>query len=143
MQITRQADYAVRAVLHLARLAPTAQASTAHIAKAEGIPVHFLAKIVSQLTQADILRTTRGARGGVSLAHPPEELSLLQVVEAIDGPVELNVCVLHPERCPEGSTCVVRPFWQEAQAILVESLGRARFSRFAQNGHPVEFVPAG
>ncbi len=142
MQITRQADYAVRAVLHLARLGPAAQASTANIARAEAIPVHFLAKIVSQLTQADILRTTRGARGGVSLARPPEDLNLLEVVEAIDGPVELNVCVLHPERCPEASTCVVRPFWQEAQAILVEGLARARFSRFVQDGRPVELVPA-
>lgn len=143
MQITRQADYAVRAVLHLARLGPSAQASTANIARGEGIPVHFLAKIVSQLTQANILRTTRGARGGVSLARAPEDLSLLEVVEAIDGPIELNVCVLHPERCPEGSTCVVRPFWQESQAVLVESLSRARFNRFVQDGKAVGLVPAG
>ncbi|MGH2625597.1 MAG: RrF2 family transcriptional regulator [Anaerolineales bacterium] len=142
MQITRQADYAVRGVLHLARLGPSAQASTAHIAQSEGIPVHFLAKIVSQLTQADILRTTRGARGGVSLARPPEDLSLLEVVEAIDGLMELNVCVLHPERCPQGSTCVVRPFWQEAQAVLAETLSRVRFSRLVGEGKPVEFVPA-
>ena len=87
MQITRQADYAVRAVYHLSKLEPGERAATSQIAKAQQIPPSFLAKIVSQLSVAGLLQTSRGARGGVSLARSPEEISLLEVIEAIDGPM--------------------------------------------------------
>ncbi len=87
MQITRQADYAVRAVLYLAQLGQDRRASTSQIAQEQQIPPSFLAKIVSQLSVAGLLQTSRGARGGVSLARTPDQISLLEVVEAIDGPI--------------------------------------------------------
>src|SRR5512139_427392 len=93
MQITRQADYAVRAVLYLAQLGAEQRAATSQIAQEQSIPPSFLAKIVSQLSVAGLLQTSRGARGGVSLARSPEQISLLEVVEAIDGPILLNECV--------------------------------------------------
>ena len=71
MQITRQADYALRAVLYLAQLGSDRRAATSHIAEEQQIPPSFLAKIVSQLSVAGLLQTSRGARGGVSLARPP------------------------------------------------------------------------
>jgi Rrf2 family protein len=93
MQITRQADYALRAVIYLSRLAPEQRAATSQIAAEQQIPPSFLAKIVSQLSVAGLLQTSRGARGGVSLAKNPAEITLLDVVEAIDGPILLNECV--------------------------------------------------
>ncbi len=93
MQITRQADYAVRAMVYLAQLEPDKRAATGKIAQEKSIPPSFLAKIVSQLSVAGLLQTSRGARGGVSLAKPAEAISLLDVVEAIDGPILLNDCV--------------------------------------------------
>jgi hypothetical protein len=69
VQITRQADYAVRAVLYLAERDPGARVSTGQIARDQKIPLTFLAKIVSQLSAAGLLHTTRGARGGVTLAR--------------------------------------------------------------------------
>jgi len=101
MQITRQADYAVRAVLYLTRLGTEQRAATSQIAQEQHIPPSFLAKIVSQLSVAGILQTSRGARGGVSLARSPESISILEVVEAIDGPILLNECV-----ADHGSNCV-------------------------------------
>jgi Rrf2 family protein len=132
MQITRQADYAVRAVLHLSLQGQGGHSTTGQIAAAQQIPVHFLAKIVAQLSQAGILRTTRGARGGVALGRPAHDISMLQVVEAIDGPMAVNECVIHPESCPQVYSCLVRPSWQEAQSVLVESLSRTRFDQFSQ-----------
>ena len=64
MQITRQADYAVRAVLHLARIGTSERAATSTVAKEQNIPPSFLAKIISQLSIAGLLHTSRGARGG-------------------------------------------------------------------------------
>ncbi len=134
MQITRQADYAVRAVLYLAQRGPSARISTAFIAKEQNIPLTFLAKIVSQLSAAGIVRATRGARGGVSLARAVEEVSLLEIVEAIDGPMRLNDCVLDPDACPLIDDCTVRAVWCEAQADLVTKLAQTKFDHLLKLG---------
>lgn len=127
MQITRQADYAVRAVMYLAQLGPEQRAATSQIAQEQQIPPSFLAKIVSQLSVAGLLQTSRGARGGVSLARTPEEISLLEVVEAIDGPILLNECVAGNGACTFGDDCRMRPIWCDAQAELVDRLRMTTF----------------
>lgn len=128
MQITRQADYALRAILYLASLEPSKRAATSHIAKEKEIPPSFLAKIISQLSIAGLIHTSRGARGGVALARPPEQISILEVVEAIDGPITLNECTLNAGSCPFGENCPLRPVWCEAQAELVERLRKTSFA---------------
>src|SRR5512147_203720 len=134
MQITRQADYAVRAVHYLAGLGADQRAATSQIAQEQRIPPSFLAKIVSQLSVAGLLQTSRGARGGVSLARSPEEISLLEVVEAIDGPIYLNECVAdRGANCIFGEDCPMRPVWCEAQANLVETLKSTTFAKVNHN----------
>jgi Rrf2 family protein len=132
MQITRQADYAVRAVLYLAQLGEDRRAATSQIAQEQQIPPSFLAKIVSQLSVAGLLQTSRGARGGVSLARSPGEISLLEVVEAIDGPILLNECVSQNGECVFGDDCPMRLIWCEAQAELVGRLRRTNFATFVE-----------
>jgi Rrf2 family protein len=127
MQITRQADYAMRAVLYLAELGTERRAATSQIAEQKNIPPSFLAKIVSQLSVAGLLQTSRGARGGVSLARPPEEITFLEVVEAIDGPILLNDCVLDSSACTFGESCAIRPVFCDAQAELVARLKNTTF----------------
>lgn len=141
MQITRQADYAVRAVLYLAQLGPERRAATSQVAQDQQIPPSFLAKIVSQLSVAGLLQTSRGARGGVSLARSPEEISLLEVVEAIDGPILLNECVAGNGVCTFGEGCPMRPVWCDAQAELVERLRVTNFAQFLEKS-PVPLSPA-
>jgi Rrf2 family protein len=137
MQITRQADYAVRAVHYLSQLGPEQRAATSQIAQEQHIPPSFLAKIVSQLSVAGLLQTSRGARGGVSLARTPEEISLLEVVEAIDGPILLNECVVdHGVSCVFGDDCPMQPVWCEAQSELVSRLESTTFDIFV-NGDKV------
>ncbi len=138
MQITRQADYAVRAVLYLAQLGPERRAATSQIAQEQQIPPSFLAKIVSQLSVAGLLQTSRGARGGVSLARSPEQISLLEVVEAIDGPIFLNECVSNGT-CNFGDSCPMRPIWCDAQAELVQRLKMTTFEGF-MNGKELPTV---
>ena len=128
MQITRQADYAVRAVLYLARAGNTERSATSAIAKEQNIPPSFLAKIISQLSIAGLLHTSRGARGGVTLAREPKEISLLEVVEAIDGPIQLNECVTNEGVCSFEADCPIRSVWCDAQSELV---GRLRKTNFA------------
>jgi Rrf2 family protein len=131
MQITRQADYAVRAMVFLAQLGPDQHAATGQIAREKKIPPSFLAKIVSQLSVAGLLHTSRGARGGVSLAKPAENISLLDVVEAIDGPILLNDCVGGNIACDYNDDCPLKPVWCDAQKMLLDQLSKANFAQFA------------
>ena len=116
---------------------PPDLAATSQIALEQQIPPSFLAKIVSQLSVAGLLQTSRGARGGVSLARTPEEISLLEVVEAIDGPILLNECVAGNGSCTFGDDCPMKPIWCDAQAELVHRLDNTTFDAFVKNGHRV------
>ena len=131
MQITRQADYAVRAMVYLTQH-PEKKAATGLIAKEKNIPPSFLAKIVSQLSVAGLLLTSRGAHGGVSLAKPPEAISILDVVEAIDGPILLNDCVSDASSCSLNDDCPLKPVWCDAQQMLVEHLSKSTFAQYTQ-----------
>jgi Rrf2 family protein len=135
MQITRQVEYAVRTVLYLAKQAPGACVATARIAQEQEIPNSFLAKIVLQLSAVGVLHTSRGAKGGVQLAKAAEDISLLEIVEAIDGPIEFNDCVLQAARCQRSRDCAVRKTWCEARAELVARLSHANFALLASDGH--------
>ena len=130
MQITRQADYATRAILHLARHQNGKQIATSQIAKEQHIPPSFLAKIISQLSIAGLIRTARGAHGGISLARDPEQITLLQVIEAIDGPIRLNVCVGREDEdvCVFEENCPIRSVWCAAQNELIKKLRNANFA---------------
>jgi Rrf2 family iron-sulfur cluster assembly transcriptional regulator len=127
MQITRQADYAIRAVRYLSKQGSEKRIATSKVASEMKIPPSFLAKIISQLSIAGLLHTSRGARGGVSLAREPKDISLLDVVEAIDGPILLNECVGTNKPCSFEQDCLVHPIWLEVQNSLVSRLRETRF----------------
>lgn len=129
MQITRQADYALRAMIFLARQEPGHRSATSTIAQEQSIPPSFLAKIISQLSIAGLIHTSRGARGGVTLARSPEEISILEVVEAIDGPIALNECTAAAGNCQFGEHCPMRPIWCDTQDELIEKLRNTTFAR--------------
>jgi len=128
MQITRQTDYAIRAVLYLAKHGSSQRVSTSTVAREMKIPASFLAKIISQLSIAGLLHTSRGARGGVSLAREPKDITVLDVVEAIDGPILLNECVAEPGTCSFEEDCPLHPIWHEAQEQLVQRLRNTNFA---------------
>lgn len=130
MQITRQADYAVRAIYYLSTIGRDNRASTSRIAKEQHIPPSFLAKIISQLSVAGLLHTSRGARGGVSLARDPKDITMLDVVEAIDGPILLNECVADSHGCKFDQACPMRSLWCELQDDLVTRLSGTTFADF-------------
>lgn len=138
MQITRQADYAVRAVLHVAKLPEGERLATSVIAEEENIPLPFLAKIVSQLSVKGIVDAMRGASGGVRLARPASEISLLEVIEAIDGEISLNRCVLNQEACTSTDTCPVHEVWCDVQRDLVHRLKNTRFDSLLERQDELE-----
>ena len=129
MQITRQADYATRAILHLARHRNGKHIATSQIAKEQSIPSSFLAKIISQLSIAGLLHTSRGAHGGISLARDPKQITLLQVIEAIDGPIQLNACVGREDVCAFENNCPIQSVWRDVQNELITKLKNTNFAQ--------------
>jgi Rrf2 family protein len=138
MEITRQADYAIRAILFLSENEKNGRTPTNAIAEAKHIPPSFLAKIISQLSVAGLVNTSRGARGGVTLARPSGEITLLEVIEAIDGPISINECALDLSTCQLGKECLVGPVWCQLQEELVTRLKEIRFDKLVEKQQAAE-----
>lgn len=130
MLLSRGGDYAIRAMVDLASQPEKERNITQGIADRQQIPPAFLSKVLASLTQAGLVRTHRGAAGGVGLARSPEEISLLEVVEAVQGPILLNECTDPYRTCPLKDACAVSQTWREAQKNLEELLGSAYLSQF-------------
>jgi Rrf2 family transcriptional regulator, iron-sulfur cluster assembly transcription factor len=115
MLVTREADYAIRCVLEVAT---HGRISAAEVARTRSISRTFLGKIVQTLAKAGIVSTRRGVGGGISLAVAPEDLTLLQIIEAIEGPLVLNECLVSQPDCPQIAVCPAYPYLCEAQRSL-------------------------
>jgi Rrf2 family protein len=124
MLLSRGGDYAVRAMVYLAGRPQNGKAITEEIATKQDIPPAFLSKVLARLTQAGLVRTYRGAAGGVGLARSPEDISLLEVVEAVQGPIALNECTSPYRTCPMEGSCCVSGVWKSAQRDLEDTLRR-------------------
>lgn len=133
MQITRQADYAVRAVLELARQPDSRRLTAEEIADRHAIPHAFLSKTLALLADAGIVSTQRGVKGGVRLNRPPGRISLLEVVEAVDGPIALNRCTLDEGACQWTSSCDFYPIWCTLRDEVRASLGQIDFEQVVRS----------
>ena len=131
MQLSRQADYAVRAMVDLAALPEGGRATIAELARRQAMPAGFLKRIIPQLAAAGLLYTHRGERGGVALARSAETISLLEIVEAVAGPICLNRCLVRPGECSLDRRCAVHAVWMAAQHDLRQRLASARLADLA------------
>jgi Rrf2 family protein len=120
-QITRRTDYAVRILLALGENRG-GRLPAKRVAESMGIPRSFLHKIAADLVKANLVTTHPGPGGGLELAQPPEEITLLTILEAIEGPVCLNICLLRPRECPRDQICPAHDFWGWLQAMIVQEL---------------------
>jgi Rrf2 family protein len=128
MQVSRRVDYALRATIHLARQEPGRAASVSEISTTEAIPRKFLEKIIQDLIHAGLVLSRRGAHGGYLLARSPDEISFKEVLEAVEGPIALNVCVGAPHVCSVSTTCGMQHIWQEGQRRLIEYFGSTKLA---------------
>ena len=131
MRLTRQGDYAVRVVVDLASRPDGAVVPRARIQERQDVPAAYLAKIVQALARAGLVRTHPGARGGVALGRAPAEITLRDVIEAVEGPIHLNRCVAHPGACPRDRFCSVHPVWLRLQALVTRELDAVTIAALA------------
>ncbi len=128
MQLTRAADYAVRVMIYLASQPEGAVVSKSVLAAAAEAPESFLSKILQTLARAGLIQARRGVAGGFSLLARGAQACLLDVVECIDGPIALNVCVTSGTSCHRQPECAAHQFWLQAQSAMLSVLRQARIA---------------
>ena len=133
MRLTRAGEYAVRCVLFVAARDPGDVVRRQEIVSEMRIPGAFLGKIAQQLARSGFIEIVQGPKGGYRLLKTPEEITLLDVVEAVDGTLFLNDCVIRPESCFRNSECAVYLVWKKARDQLRETLREASFAKLLKH----------
>ena len=136
MELTRKGDYAVRVVVELAREPAGATVRTADLGRRTGVPRAYLTKIIQALAREGLVRTQRGTRGGVALLPRRQAISLRRVVEALEGPIRLNRCLVHPGLCGRTPTCQVHVVWARIQSLVTRELDAVSVADLVEGGRP-------
>lgn len=125
MKISRKADYALRAVVYLSKQPDEKRSSINEIAESEEIPRDFLAKILKDLTRAQILRSYQGVRGGYRLAKDAGKINMLEIIEAMDGPIGVSQAMRD-----KADYAGMYPFWNQLQNEVTKSLSTKTMDEF-------------
>jgi Rrf2 family protein len=127
MQVTREGDYGIRSVLYLARQPFKKVSFVNEISDDYKIPRSFLAKILQKLVKAKIVRSYRGVKGGFSLAKQARDITVLDVLDAIQGKLAINICITDKKRCNFSRQCPTHYLWTNIQSKMSEMLKTTNF----------------
>ena len=136
MQLTRAADYAVRVMIQLAVLPNDGRVSLPLLARATGAPESFLSKVLQTLARSELISSQRGQSGGFRITPRGRQTSMREVIEAIDGAICLNVCLMHGRSCPRKAHCPAHPVWVRAQQAMLQVLSNASIAAMAAQASP-------
>jgi Rrf2 family iron-sulfur cluster assembly transcriptional regulator len=122
MIYSRSSEYAIRAFVNLAQVADGKFVMVKQIAEQEEIPSHFLAKILQQLARKGLLRSSKGPTGGFSLRGSPEDITLLTIVDALDGLADYQKCASGLAECNDEMPCGMHDSWKALRERIIEYL---------------------
>ncbi|WP_020677045.1 RrF2 family transcriptional regulator [Geopsychrobacter electrodiphilus] len=131
MVITRATEYAIRTVIFLAKQPPGEIVLKKDICRTQDVTPAFLTKILQPLIKAGIVSSQRGVGGGFLLARDPDTIDLLQLLEAEEGPLTLNHCLLEKGHCTRDTFCAAHQVWSEVQSEMVRVLRKYSISELA------------
>lgn len=128
LQLSSEGRYGLRALVYLAQTGEKATADT--ISAEVKVPRRLLARIMAKLSHAGLVASQEGRGGGSRLACPPDEVTLKDVVEALEGPFEVTRCIMEDRACGEGRPCAMHEAWEEGQETILDYLGAQTLSEF-------------
>jgi len=134
---TRRTDYGIRALVHLANETPK-QSNAAGIAAAMKIPKGFLHQVLQDLIRAGLVRSQPGRGGGYALVPPADEISILEIVEALEGPLDQGQCALRGGPCHWEEVCALHRVWSAARQALIDRLGEATLQQIADDDRALQ-----
>ncbi|MBI1921799.1 MAG: Rrf2 family transcriptional regulator [Geobacter sp.] len=132
MELTRKGEYAIRGVIYLAQQQPGKMVLISEIAEGADVPQMFLAKILQSFAKLGIVRSYRGTGGGFTLGRPASDITLREVVEAVEGPIVPNRCLMGNGSCDRIGGCGVHPVWQRVQEQVVHILESVTLEELAE-----------
>ena len=131
LRLSKKADYALMAMKHLALQSDRGSSSAREIAEQYDIPIELMAKVLQRLVRRGLLGSHQGTHGGYQLARLPAQISVADVIQAIDGPVTVTDCTTDDGRCDQYAKCNVRdPLWRVRERILT-ALGECTIAELA------------
>jgi Rrf2 family protein len=134
MHLSRESEYGLKAMIHLAQQPPATVLTLHQIAEAEELPSGFLAKTFQKLVRHGLVESFRGRQRGYRLAREASQISLRELLEAIEGPDLFQRCVFWGRRCGETSPCVLHGGWREVKPQLMAFFDATSLAALAQNG---------
>lgn len=140
MKITsRASDYALLLLIYLARLPNKATVSVRQAARDLGLSLRFLANIANKLSIARILISHRGIGGGIHLGRTPQKITIKEVIEAVDGPVQTMFCQNTDEICNWENHCQMKHFWDDMQGVVIHKLNETTIAHLSCPVKPPPF----
>lgn len=131
LHLTRKGDYAIRGMVYLAMQPADRMSMISEMSSDIDVSQTLLAKIFQNLGKVGLVKSSRGMGGGFALGRPAEEISLLEIVEAVEGPIVLNRCLLRKGVCDRDARCTVHPVWREVQEKMRNILGNVMLKQLA------------
>lgn len=122
MKVTRASDYAIRALIHMAQKPSGTTFMRSELAQECEIPDSFLGKILQNLAKSEILSSERGKKGGFKVARDTSDITVYDVISAIEGDISLNKCIFDEDFCSLVHSCTAHNMWTDIQENLIEML---------------------
>jgi Rrf2 family iron-sulfur cluster assembly transcriptional regulator len=132
--VRRNTDYAARLMVHLAKHYGNGPISTRAAAAEEQVPYQLACKLMQKLNNAKLVTSCMGPKGGFVLGAEPSEISLLEVVETIQGPISINRCVLNEDACSRNTICTVREKLMDIQKSITMGLAAITLDELTRRG---------
>ncbi|MCX6621024.1 MAG: Rrf2 family transcriptional regulator [Acidobacteria bacterium] len=143
MQLTRAADYAVRIMIHMALSPEGSRHQKSSLAQAAEVPEHFVSKVLQHLKRSRLIESQRGMHGGFTLARAPKSVTMLDVIEAVQGPTILNICLSPGPSCNRKGWCPAHTVWVDAQEAMKQVLKRVTIAALARQSAQMSTITGG
>ena len=140
IRLSRITDYGIVLMAHLAGLGGERH-NAREVAGDTQLPAPVVSKILKQLAREGLLVSHRGAKGGYSLARPPAEISAAEIITALEGPIGLTECTVHPGQCVQEASCHVREPWQRINHVVRQALSKVTLADLATPAAAGQIVP--
>ena len=143
IRLSRITDYGIVLMVELARSAEGEARNARNLAAETDLPAPVVSKVLKSLARQGLLDSQRGSKGGYTLARPPEEISVPEMITALEGPISLTECTVHPGACSQESSCDVRGPWQRINGAVHAALAKITLADLAAPQFPGSIVPLG
>jgi FeS assembly SUF system regulator len=141
IRLTRLSDYGIVLMAQLAGRTDTSPHNAREVAAAARLPLPVVSKILKSLARRGLLVSHRGAKGGYSLARPPEQITAAEMIAALEGPIGLTECAVHPGLCVQEPSCHVREPWQRINAALRRALAEVTLADLVRRAPDPDTIP--